>query len=713
MHFFFVEKTHGKYNGRAFARKKCTHIIQSNSNDSEMTDVSKHHHSTLLATVEDEHPLLSRLCEAIDSEVSDMEDGDSGSEQIPTAVVAPPSQQLCTLQIVNTDAVNVSTEAVTGTRDKFTNLSPNITVPVISAVSSATDSPRSIEINKINRPPNITVPVISAVNSVTLMPPKRVQPSHVLPAVTIAPISPTTTCSSQQMVQKPRSHLTLAEKYDDHSYFRDFNKRPIDERLRKLRESPKCNPIIFENCSQIDILDPVECNDINSDNDYVAAQHKLNADHPDNRNTSMPNGTIDESVICLPAKRRRVSLGALPKIQSVTSGIIPYAELNGNAQSMANAPQRPNSLKTYSKKATDNLSTCKITSTNQTNATAQPALDRTINEPVMIIKDIKKLPNCDYQNGSRKFSFRLEKKTEGSPCRIILYKCKICHYLCSTEIEYKMHLEKHKPKTNTNTNRIDNSKDAKITGTTKPKLINTYIFKCHDCKKDFPNRQQMLIHCKEANHKQLILCKANIVDLNSLAPAIKITKVTQANRIRPSTNATVAIANQNSNSISKPNDKAPSQPLQQPILPNNKLPTIESIKKYECSICSMKYTSMSRFKIHMLSQHAPSAHICKECYQAFTTEEQLENHLEEHLADSIMEAVVRKRIELSYPSNDGTATTYLCTDCGVALQSKRAHAQHVRTHLYKCNICSQIFSTEISYKNHVRRVHDVFVDIET
>lgn len=674
MWYFLTENTRVEREEIVLGEKSLTKICQSNSNDSEMIEATKQH-PPLLGVIEDEHPLLSRLCETLDFESSDTETDCAQSDrgQINSTLASPPHQ-------VNISEIEVANEITI-------DVVRTVTVPVISAVSSAFNPENQ------GKYCNVIVPVISSVNSVVNM-----CPVGTLPVITKSPgclksidliLPATVPTTSISTVEQSKMQLNKpVEKHIDHSYYRDFSKKPTSVRRREVRRS---NPIIIENGSQIEIVEPIECSDSNMDCDADSSDNngsenndnsddQLISDRPGKRNASMHSQPANESVIQPSSKRPKVFLND-SEIQSTATGTITCAALDENSKGLTNSCKWPGYRKTYSNRSSEKkASSATIASSNQTSTTEQPVLDKSIEKPTLVTKNIKILPQ-----GSRKCAFQLLKEGQETPRPTIqLYKCRRCDYICANDVEYKKHLDSHK------SDKIYQAKHDKTAVNSTQKVIKFNTFNCHNCKIGFPNRDDMVMHCKKMKHRQLEL---------TAAPLLSKTKTLRRDQL-------------------------------------------------ECPVCLIKQPNLDEFKLHMLAHNDKDSLVCTKCYKSFLKAEHLKSHLEQHAADSIKETVLSKRIQITFAGvSDKTVTSYMCTDCNETFVSAREHAlharqhfmfkcnlcsklfstetlynqhvrrthdaQHARKHLHKCNICSEQFSTETLYKLHVRRKHDVFVDIET
>ncbi|GFS39539.1 zinc finger protein 26 [Trichonephila inaurata madagascariensis] len=136
-------------------------------------------------------------------------------------------------------------------------------------------------------------------------------------------------------------------------------------------------------------------------------------------------------------------------------------------------------------------------------------------------------------------------------------------------------------------------------------------------------------------------------------------------------------------------------------------------KKFECYICSERYSSFKKYKQHFITFHeGVEFNSCHICAKQFSKSSKVKRHLITHIKG-------RNRIKPPPPKKRRTSTERLaCYQCPKTFANKAGFQRHVLMHEksksgnFKCAVCEKKFSEEKLLNEHILAFHDFFTDFQ-
>lgn len=132
---------------------------------------------------------------------------------------------------------------------------------------------------------------------------------------------------------------------------------------------------------------------------------------------------------------------------------------------------------------------------------------------------------------------------------------------------------------------------------------------------------------------------------------------------------------------------------------------------YPCPFCEKKFQKAPNVKTHIKVVHSTEKpYICEECGKAFKTIGALKEHKYTHTEEcpfqcSSCDKTFKNRARLKTHEDTHKDTTYVCTICGLQLNTRRTLKMHMLVHSdqkkHKCNYCGNEFKRAKALKNHL------------
>ncbi|KAL5278712.1 hypothetical protein ACFFRR_003373 [Megaselia abdita] len=132
---------------------------------------------------------------------------------------------------------------------------------------------------------------------------------------------------------------------------------------------------------------------------------------------------------------------------------------------------------------------------------------------------------------------------------------------------------------------------------------------------------------------------------------------------------------------------------------------------YPCPFCDKKFQKAPNVKTHIKVVHSlEKPYICEECGKAFKTIGALKEHKYTHTEECPFQCGncdkrFKNRARLKTHEDTHKDTTYVCTICGLQLNTRRTLKMHMLVHSdqkkHKCNYCGNEFKRAKALKNHL------------
>ncbi|XP_017464493.1 PREDICTED: zinc finger protein interacting with ribonucleoprotein K-like [Rhagoletis zephyria] len=127
--------------------------------------------------------------------------------------------------------------------------------------------------------------------------------------------------------------------------------------------------------------------------------------------------------------------------------------------------------------------------------------------------------------------------------------------------------------------------------------------------------------------------------------------------------------------------------------------------KYECNICHKKYKNPTSYRKHTLEKHNMEPDIpdfkCERCKKIYPTERQLELHARTHLALQDKVSVMRQHPQGIHEKKK----PYVCEVWGRSMKTLAALSEHKLVHTndtpYECEVCQKAFKTKARLRVHL------------
>ncbi|CAG2257261.1 KRAB [Mytilus edulis] len=148
-------------------------------------------------------------------------------------------------------------------------------------------------------------------------------------------------------------------------------------------------------------------------------------------------------------------------------------------------------------------------------------------------------------------------------------------------------------------------------------------------------------------------------------------------------------------------------------------------KKFDCSICQMKFRHSSSLKRHMMShqQKSDNMYVCEQCGRSFKMRQTLLQHHRVHVKQPFLKCEYCPRSSLTYKgkkyhilkdhidkAGEFSFKSYICEHCGKPSSSQNEYEEHLKNHdesrTHVCSICGTRWETVAQLKAHKKK-HNV------
>ncbi|XP_063438085.1 zinc finger protein 37-like [Mytilus trossulus] len=148
-------------------------------------------------------------------------------------------------------------------------------------------------------------------------------------------------------------------------------------------------------------------------------------------------------------------------------------------------------------------------------------------------------------------------------------------------------------------------------------------------------------------------------------------------------------------------------------------------KKFDCSICQMKFRHSSSLKRHMMShqQKSDNMYVCEQCGRSFKMRQTLLQHHRVHVKQPFLKCEYCPREFRTYKgkkyhilkdhidkAGEFSFKSYICEHCGKPSSSQNEYEEHLKNHdesrTHVCSICGTRWETVAQLKAHKKK-HNV------